>query len=417
MIKSFVSSFFGFGINMNITAVWDRVHPHLRPNASFKQKGSADVYTVFANVRFGKDRWVELMEIEYRKKDDQFWISDTAYADAIQNDPDIGRLKVEAVDARLWSATPTLINIEPTTRCNFNCWYCVGRHMKQADIRVEDFEAMLDNFHGLRTIALVGEGEPLMHKDFFTMARMAKARGIRVMIISNGSAFSASVIKQLCEEEIAYVAISIDSADPETFASSRLDGDLEKVWRGIRKLRDYRDENGYVYPKISLKGTLFSDTKTELPSIVDAAIRNGVEVFESFQPLNPMKNYVRIYPKEKLQELAVIDEVVQSAHADYDYATSNLQPFREFCQTEGIDLFPTTKANPKFKNCDETWIYSLLSGDVTPCCQIKDPPNRNWNIFNRNIADILDDPDYESLRFNLWNGIFPDYCEGCWKTR
>ena len=188
---------------MNITAVWDRVHPHLRPNASFKQKGSADVYTVFANVRFGKDRWVELMEIEYRKRDDQFWISDTAYADAIQNDPDIGRLKVEAVDARLWSATPTLINIEPTTRCNFNCWYCVGRHMKQADIRVEDFEAMLDNFHGLRT----------------------------VMIISNGSAFSASVIKQLCEEEVAYVAISIDSADPETFASSRLDGDLEKVWR------------------------------------------------------------------------------------------------------------------------------------------------------------------------------------------
>ena len=162
---------------------------------------------------------------------------------------------------------------------------------------------------------------------------------------------------------------------------------------------------------------MFSNTKTELPSIVDVAKSNGVEVFESFQPLNPMKNYVRIYPKEKLQELAVIDEVVQSAHADYDYATSNLQPFREFCQTEGIDLFPTTKANPKFKNCDETWIYSLLSGDVTPCCQIKDPPNRNWNIFKRNIADILDDPDYESLRFNLWNGIFPDYCEGCWKTR
>jgi len=27
------------------------------------------------------------------------------------------------------------------------------------------------------------------------------------------------------------------------------------------------------------------------------------------------------------------------------------------------------------------------------------------------------DPEYENVRFNLWNGIFPSYCEGCWKTR
>ena len=45
---------------------------------------------------------------------------------------------------------------------------------------------------------------------------MARERGIRVMIISNGSAFSQSVIKKICEAEIAYVSISIDSADPAT---------------------------------------------------------------------------------------------------------------------------------------------------------------------------------------------------------
>ena len=140
--------------------------------------------------------------------------------------------------------------------------------MRQDDIRIEDFAKMLDNFPDVKTIALVGEGEPLMHKDFFTMAHMAKDRGIRVMIISNGSAFSQSVIKKICDAQIAYIGISIDSTDATTFASSRLDGDLPKIWRGIERLRKYRDVNGYRYPRIGVKGTLFSHTQNELPSIV-----------------------------------------------------------------------------------------------------------------------------------------------------
>ena len=322
-----------------------------------------------------------------------------------------------AVDARLWSRTPTMINIEPTTRCNFNCWYCVGREMRQDDIRLEDFGRMLDKFPGVKTIALVGEGEPLMHKDFFEMARMAQERDIRVMIISNGSALSKSVVKQLCETGVAYVSISIDSFDPATFASSRIDGDLPKVLRGIRRLRDYRDANGYQFPKIAIKGTLFSHTQDQLPGIVDMAKASGAEVFESFQALNPMKNYVRIYPQGQVPELQSVDTVAHAIDRDSAYARQQLQPFNEFLAENRIDFSLPVITNPLRKNCDETWLYSLLSGDVTPCCQIKTPISPKWNIFEHRVEDILSDLDYENVRFNLWNGIFPRYCDGCWKTR
>ena len=323
----------------------------------------------------------------------------------------------DALDGRLWFRQPKILNIEPTTRCNFSCWYCVGRSMKQEDIDIDGFSKMLENFEGLEALALVGEGEPLLHKEFFKMAQMAREKNIRVLTISNGSAFSQSVIRQLCESEIAYVSISIDSHIPETFASSRLEGNLDKVLQGIKRLRDFRDANGYQYPKIGLKGTLFRDTQNQIPAIVEAAKAHGVEIFESFQPLNPKQNYIKIYPEFAVGEISSLAEVGEAIARDSAYGRQALKPFQDFCQDEQMAFFPEVVNRPLGHSCNETWAYSLLSGDITPCCQIKSGFSGVWNIFERKLDDIVNAPDYENVRFNLWNGIFPNYCSGCWKTR
>lgn len=400
----------------NITAAWQAAHPHLMPYRD-TDSTSGKISSVFARLHFASGPWVDMAEVHFDRAAQQFFLTQESRRKIEMETPAIKGLPVDAVDARLWFQQPTIINIEPTTRCNFSCWYCIGRHMVQDDITLENFGKMLDNFPSVKVIALVGEGEPLLHKDFFTMAGMAKDRGIRVMIISNGSAFSQSVIRQLCETEIAYVSISIDSHVPETFAESRLEGNLDKVWQGIRRLREYRDANGFKFPKIALKGTLFEATQDQLPAIVDAAKANGVEIFESFQALNPKESYVRIYPAGQARELPVASTVQQAINRDSLYGRTQLQAFQDFCTEENLDFFPTLQSPPSRRNCSETWIYSLLSGDVTPCCQIKTPPSQNWNIFERSLDEVISDPDYENMRFNLWNGIFPRYCEGCWKTR
>jgi len=402
----------------DITDVWNRCHAHLRPlEGAVPPDETQRRPRLTARLRFGKSHWIESATVTYSRDHQRYLLLRSDRAAALKERADLLQTPVEAVDARLWSRAPTMINIEPTTRCNFNCWYCVGRHMQQADIRVENFEKMLDNFPTLRTIALVGEGEPLLHKGFFAMAATARARGMNVLAISNGSAFSQSVIRQLCEVGVTYISISIDSHDPATFAASRIDGDLEKVLAGIKRLRDYRDANGFTFPKIGLKGTLFNDTKNQLPAIVDLAKAAGVEVFESFQALNPMKNYIRIYPQAQQKELTTVDTVSQAIAHDSAYGREALQPIDAFCAEHGIELFPPVIGNPLRKNCNETWLYSLLSGDITPCCQIKTPISPKWNIFTHGVDDILSDFDYENTRFNLWNGFFPDYCTGCWKTR
>jgi hypothetical protein len=143
-----------------------------------------------------------------------------------------------------------------------------------------------------------------------------------------------------------------------------------------------------------------------------------VEIFESFQPLNPMSTYVPIYPDEKLKALAT-DEQAQVAAAiqrDTAKALTQLKSIQHFCAEEGIAVSNSGRPNRLRPNCDEEWIYALLSGDVTPCCQIKTPISPNWNLVNHSIDEVLADELYENTRFNLWNGLFPDYCKGCYKT-
>ncbi len=412
------------GIWTDITGAWNQAHAHLRPLAdrlalppaqchACPGECGGDAVDVVAHLRTG-GAWRERNPVRYCFGCNRYFAQTHNGTGGAPHAHDAGIVRV---DARLWSTSPTFLNIEPTTRCNFSCWYCVGRHMKQQDITVENFTQVLDNFPSLKTIALVGEGEPLMHKGFFKMARLAADRGIHVVTLSNGSTLSSSNVRKICESGITYLSVSIDSFDPATFASSRIGGDLQQVLNGIRRLRDFRDANGYHYPKIGLKGTLFEHTQDELPQIAAMATEYGFEIFESFQALNPMRTYVPIYPREKLAELKRSDTVAMAIARDTPLANEALQSVQSFFDDEGIDVDKNGTPNGLRAGCDEQWIYSLLSGDVTPCCQIKTPISPTWNLFSHSIDQILSDRLYENTRFNLWNGLFPRYCGGCWKTR
>ncbi len=424
------------GEDENVSALWEKAHSHLRPQEPQLPLPETDYHEcplcrarravrIRSRLRFGADYWQDDASLLYcyqcgdyalpRVERKDYADRAQAWAHVANPGASASYASLTAVDARLWSRKPKFLNLEPTTRCNFNCWYCIGRHMKQEDIDFDGFVRALDNFPGLEVLALVGEGEPLLHKRFFDMVRVAKGKGIRVATISNGSAFSESVVTKLCESGVDYISISIDSTDPETFAASRLDGDLAKVWQGIERLATYRDANGYKYPQVGLKGTLFTHTRNEMPAIAEEAKRRGVDVIESFQSLNLKRSYIEIYPADKL---GLLDDAPEIAAAINDgYAGVALPSVVEFAQRENLPISNSGTRNGLRPNCDEEWIYSLLSGDVTPCCQIKQPMDEKWNIFNHPIDEILSNQHYENVRFNLWNGIFMRACEGCSKTK
>jgi hypothetical protein len=160
---------------------------------------------------------------------------------------------------------------------------------------------------------------------------------------------------------------------------------------------------------------LFSYSQHELSTIVNEAFSRGIEIFESFQALNPKESYVQFYPKDALSEVHMAPKVSKTMSSDLANFINPMKTFEAFCLEEGIEI-PTPKNNRLRNNCDETWLYALLSGDVTPCCQVKQSPSEQWNVFHRPVDSILADESFENLRFNLWNGLFPEFCKSCWKT-
>ena len=107
-----------------------------------------------------------------------------------------------------------MVQIEITTRCNFDCFYCAGRLMRQGDMAYDLFSAIL-NSHIARygipdTVSLQGEGEPTLHPDFFRMAELTRQMGSKPYTITNGSYKHPEQFIGLFDQ----IGVSVDTLDP-----------------------------------------------------------------------------------------------------------------------------------------------------------------------------------------------------------
>lgn len=106
-----------------------------------------------------------------------------------------------------------IAQFEITTRCNFECFYCAGRHMRQGDMPFDAFQRLLDRhiqrYGTPETVSLQGEGEPTLHPQFFEMAERARALRSEPYTITNGSYRRPERFIGL----FTRVGVSIDSLD------------------------------------------------------------------------------------------------------------------------------------------------------------------------------------------------------------
>src|SRR5262249_9580413 len=150
-----------------------------------------------------------------------------------------------------------------------------GRSMPQSDIDFETFERTLQAFPSARHLDLQGEGEPLMHPRFFDMVDLARARGIRVSFVSNGSFFTPENVTRILRGGIEKISVSLESADAATFRAIR-GGKLEKVIAGLEHLVGERNRRGLLRPVVGFSITLLRGTTDHLAGILELYRRLGL---------------------------------------------------------------------------------------------------------------------------------------------
>ena len=165
-----------------------------------------------------------------------------------------------------------VVVIYPHTRCNCRCTMCdIWKRDAAESIEPERFARYLDDFAGLGVEWIVfSGGEPLMHPHLDLLCSMAKARGLRVTILTTGL---------LLERHASWIVSGVDDVivsldgPPETHDRIRgVTGAFDALARGARALRERRP----AYP-ISARCTVQKANCRLLGATVSAAESIGLD--------------------------------------------------------------------------------------------------------------------------------------------
>ncbi len=298
--------------------------------------------------------------------------------------------------------------IEITTRCNFTCGFCAGRHMPQQDLSRADFNAILAQWPNLTAIEIQGEGEPLIHPDFFALLIDAKRRCPEAVLstISNGSLFNASNIERLLQSPLNHLWISLETLNPLEFKRLR-GGKLSRVLRGLRLLLAAKRAQGADL-KIGFAVTLLHSQHAQLPAISRLYHALGMDGGISLQGLQTMPAYLQHYGAELIGELLqpkdgeairqIIASDAQVKRAIFDYRQQG-SFYARMQQKAGAHSCPWLSLG----------VYINVAGAVMSCCFSKKPQHSLGHFTQQ--AQVL--KARRAMAQSLAAAIIPSACSGC----
>lgn len=180
---------------------------------------------------------------------------------------------------------PWTVSIEPTTACNLNCPECPSGlkslHRPTGHIDSGDYGKWLDALlPELFYLILYFQGEPLLHRDFFELVRLARRKKIFTATSTNGHFLQGDAAGEVVSSGLDEMIISLDGTDASTYMHYRKGGDFEKVLDGIRNLAEARRAAGSSHPYIRLQFIVMKHNQHQIRDIRRLGRALGVDRVE-----------------------------------------------------------------------------------------------------------------------------------------
>lgn len=129
------------------------------------------------------------------------------------------------------------INLDLTTACNFRCTHCIDWDKLNTGVKYDEdelFESLGKLIaEGLRSVILIGGGEPTIHRRFEDMVRFLKEHGIKVGVVTNGARGEVLLKVAPILAKGDWIRLSLDSGKNETFLRMHLPRHKEISLEGI----------------------------------------------------------------------------------------------------------------------------------------------------------------------------------------
>lgn len=309
----------------------------------------------------------------------------------------------------------TWIDIEPTTRCNFACVYCLGRHMVQKDIPLDHVEEALRLLPTVGKVSFNGEGETMLHPKWDEMVRSARAKGKRVSFLTNGSLLNQQNRERILEIPLDELRVSIDSTDPAEFRAIR-GGDLARIIESVRQLVVERDRLGLRVPAVGLNVTVLRTTRSRLRRVFELYGELGLDGPVFVQTLQTKGEYAARYGSA-LDDEALTASESEDLQRDFGLLAHEFRVGQaRFARVRALGRLKaaftwTRRVWKRRSGCPwlERGAYLRASGSFTPCCLVKD--YSIGEIGSVSLEQLV--AARRALNDELLRGSIPMPCAGC----
>ena len=255
--------------------------------------------------------------------------------------------------------------VEPVSACNLKCTYCWGEMghllegLRPEQMTWELFCQAIDQApRTIETVAVGGQGEPMLHPQFNEMIDYIEDRGMRAILYTNGTLLTGDRLERLARTKLSVMNLSIEP-DAETCREYR-GIDLETIKRNVREFLDKKQ------PKTEVKLSLVAH---------DGNVDRLESVWDEWAG---MISEVKVSPRFGNQ------------------------------------------GDPKAILCMEPWrgsLYIMTNGNVTPCCFDCFEDLVIGNIGEQTLGEIIHGQAYRGLLARFLKGDTPERCMTCTQFR
>ena len=301
----------------------------------------------------------------------------------------ISRFKV----APFQSGLPHAMSIEVSTYCNLQCTECPSglRKFTRPTGRINNdfFKQIIDQVKDhLVYLTLYFQGEPYTHPQFLSLVRYAHDKGIYTATSTNGHFLTLENAKETIESGLDRIIVSLDGLDQDTYATYRVNGDVEKVKTGLRNLVNAKKKNQSNSPYIILQFIVFSHNKDQVEAIKAFGKEVGVDEVQ-------IKS-AQIYDFDK-EDKSLIDD----------------NKYSRYTQKEGGGWQIRSKLPNR---CWRLWSACVMTWDgiIVPCCFDKDADHRLGNVNDESFKHIWKNESYKQFRNKVFtNRKQIEICRNC----
>jgi putative metalloenzyme radical SAM/SPASM domain maturase len=186
------------------------------------------------------------------------------------------------------------------------------------DMSLDTYRALLPAFSELDSANIIGIGEPLLHPDIIDMIRLGKASlpaSGRFSLTTNASLINDDLATQIVDSGLDDIVVSIDAANPATFARLRKDATLHAALAGISRINQVKQAKNSTQPRIGFEFVAMKSNIEELPDLVDLASPHGVSfiLVTNLLPHSPDMNEQILYEINSDRAIELFDRASEEA--------------------------------------------------------------------------------------------------------